>query len=449
MRGISKCVAIVAVCAAAAGCKPSTFRGVPDPDSLEGAKLQYYWQYDLKGRSGEALKWIALIDENLYCMSTRNRLTAINAATGVRKWTYSDIDPNDIVFAPLAHVSGMRLTREVQGVSAIQGRDAPPRIDREKLKDLKLSEILDRDSGKSDIAIIPSKASQVDSFDAVIFNTNYYVTVLDRSTGAVRRHIPFVSPGSTPGATFTANTAGCSDGRYFFAGGTGGRYTGGRYHAIALEEALHAWSLSTDDIITAPLAYHNGRLFVASEDHHLYSAQIGTQGKRVWRQKLDGSVIGSIYADARGCFVPCQDNRLYAFDSMAGSTLWDPFVCVGPLSQGIQVGEDTIFQFADRDGLYAINVANGRKRWHTPSNVPCKVVSVIGGMVYLIHGQAAQIQVVDELLGKVKHAIDLPGNVMFAGNATMPAIYLATPDGRVFCVRLRSAGRLTEQMLRG
>ena len=449
MRAISKCVAIIAMCTAAAGCKPSVFEGVPDPDSLEGANLQYYWQYTLEARSGDSLKWIALLDENIYCMSTRNRLTAIDAATGVRKWTYADIDPNDIVFTPLAHVSGMRLTREIQGVAAIMGRDASPRIDREMLKRVKLSEILDRSSGKADIALLPSKASQVDSFDAVMINTNYYVTVLDRATGAVRRHIPFDSPGNTPGATFTANTAGCSDGRYFFAGGTGGRYTGGRYHAIALQEALHAWSLSTDDIITAPLAYHNGRVFVASEDHHLYSAQVGTQGKKVWTQKLDGSVIGQIHADARGCFVPCQDNRLYAFDAMAGSPLWDPYVCVGPLSQGTQVGEDSIFQYADRDGMYAINVANGRKRWHTPSNSPCKVVAVIGGMVYLVHGQAAQLQIVDELLGKAKHAIDLRGSVMFARNATMPAVYLATADGRIFCIRLRSAGRLTEQMLRG
>jgi len=443
MRGIVKCVAIMALCWASAGCRPSAYRNVPQPDQLEQVDLQYYWQYAIKPRSGEKLRWIALLDENLYCMSTQNRLTAVDAATGVRKWTYAGIDPTDTVFEPPAHVGDMRLPREIQGVTAMMGWDPLPKIDPEKLKDVKLSEIVDSDSTASDDAIEAGE-SKVEPFDAVILNTNYYVVVLDRATGTERRKIAFSSPGTTPGATFSANTAGCSDGRYFYTGATGGRY-----HAIALDEAVHAWSLSTDDMITAPLAYHNSRLFVASEDHHLYSAEVGRQGKRVWRQKLDGSVIGQIYADARGCFVPCQDNRLYAFDAMAGTTLWDPYVCVGPLSLGVQVGEDTIFQYADRDGMYAINVANGRKRWHTPSNLPCHVVAVVNGMVYVAHGQAGQLQIVDELLGKIKHTLDLGSGVMFARNALMPAVYMATVDGRIFCVRLRSAGRLTEQMLRG
>ena len=441
MRSIGKCVAITVLFSALVGCEPGIFKGVPSPDTLKDVDLQYYWKFKLKPGSGSGVKWIMLLDENLYCMTSENKLTAIDAATGVPKWTYHGIKPSDTVFVPLWHEADMRLSRDIHGVAAIMGWDPMVKIDSEKIKDVSLTKIMSSDDG--DAAVIP-RQTKVEPFDALFINTNYYVTVLDRATGTVRRHITFDSRSSTLAATFAANTAGCSDKRYFYTGATGGRY-----HAIALNEALHAWSLSTDDMITAPLAYHNGRLFVASEDHHLYSAQVGMQGKRVWRQKLDGSVIGQIFADARGCFVPCQDNRLYAFEAMAGTMLWDPFVCAGPLTRGIQVGEDSIFQYADRDGMYAINVANGRKRWHLPSTSPCQVVGVIEGMIYLYHGQARQLQVVDELLGKVKHPVSIGRGVMFARNALMPAVYFATPDGRIFCVRLKTAGRLTEEMLRG
>ena len=438
MCGIGKCMVIMALCFAAAGCGPDLYRGVPSPQTLEAIDLQYYWQHQLKHDGGEKVQWLCLLDENLYCMTDSNRLTAINAATGVPKWTYQVAIPSDSVFFPPSHKSDMRLSRKIHGVAEIMGWDPLPKIDREKLKDVNIADILDREKAKSsqtiDAAILPVEP-QPEPFDAVMINTVHDVVVLDRVTGTERRRIHF---------SFPANTAGCSDGRYYFAGATGGRY-----HAIALNEALHAWSLSTDDMILAPLTYYNSRLFVASTDHYLYSAEVARQGKRVWRQKLDGSVTGELFADARGCFVPCQDNRLYAFDSMAGTTLWDPFACVGPLSEGVQVGEDTLFQYADRDGLYAINVANGRQRWHTPSDLPCKVVAVGGGMVYVVHGQAHEIRIMDELIGKVQNTIALGGNVIFARNALRSAVYLATPDGRIFCIRLKRAGRLTEQMLRG
>lgn len=450
MRGIGKCVAIMALCLAATGCGPDIFRGVPAPETLDDIGLQYYWKHVLKRDHGEKINAIWLLDENLYCMTNRNRLTAINAATGVPKWTYQVAEPSDppnTVFAPPTHVDDMRLSREIQGVPDIMEWEAEPKINLEKLKDLSISDIMEWKETDRELEIAREKVEAAlirkppppEPFDAVMINTVYNVVVLDRDTGTERRRIEF---------KFSANSAGCSDGRYYFAGATGGRY-----YAIALDEALHAWSLSTDDMIRAPLAYHNGYVFVASTDHHLYSAEVSRQGKRVWRHKLDGAVIGSIFVDGRGCFVPCQDNRLYAFD-MAGTPLprWrgkETFVCAGPLTEGVQVGEDTIFQYADRDGLYAINLANGMKRWHTPSDSSCRVVGMADRMVYLLHGQTGQLQVVDELLGKVQHTIEMEDDVVFARNALMSAVYFATPDGRIFCVRLKRAGRLTEEMLRG
>ena len=402
MRGIGKCVAIMALCVTAVGCGPSIYRGVPSPDVLKDANLQYYWEFQLKPQSGERITSIWLVDEKLYCLTSMNRLTAVDAATGVPRWTYDVAIPSDTVFVPPAHFSDMRVSDKVHGVSEMMGWNELP---------------------------------NVTPFDAVLINTVYHVAVLNRTTGAEVRRIPF---------KFPANTGGSTNGRYFFTGATGGRY-----HAIALNEALHAWSLSTDSIISSPPVYYNGRLFVAGEDHYLYSSEVGARGKQAWRQTLDGAVIGQVHVDARGCFVPCQDNRLYAFDAMSGTGLWDPFVCVGPLSQGVQVGEDTIFQYADRDGLYAINVANGRKRWHMPSALPSHVVGVIDGMVYMVDGESRQLRIVDELLGKVADAIDLEASVMIARNGLMPAIFIATADGRVFCVRPTVAGRLTAEMLRG
>jgi len=402
MRGIVKCIAIAALCLTAIGCGPSGYEGVPPVETLKGLDLQYYWDLDLDPDSGESISSIWLLDEKLYCFTSDNRLIAIDAATGVRKWTYQVAKPGERVFLPPTHFDDIHVSRKVHGVAEIMGWKAPP---------------------------------SEEPFNALMLNTLHYMVLLDRVTGVEWRRIPL---------KFAANSGGSSDGRYYFAGAAGGRY-----HAIALNEAIEAWSLETDSMITSPPMYHNGRLFVASEDHHLYSAEIGAHGKQVWRQTLDASVTGQMQVDARGCFVPCQDNRLYAFDAMSGTPLWDPFVCAGPLSEGVQAGEETLFQYADRDALYAVNVANGRERWHLPSAKRASVVGLISGMVYVRDTSAGELQIVDELLGSIANTIEVDADLLFAPNALKSALYIATPDGRVFCIRLHSAGRLTEEMLRG
>ena len=402
MRNVWTLLLATAVCMTSAGCGLlSSPAGKIPPQELGKADLHYYWPLDMKLAEDETVKGLQLLDENLYCLTSLNRLVALDAATGDMRWSKNVAAPGEKVFRPV-HVDNVSLAAKPVGVSEIMEWKAGP----------------------------PAQ-----QFDAIMINTVEYVLVLDRATGVEYRRIPF---------QFSANSGGTSDGRYFYAGSTGGRC-----YAFALNEAVLAWSLEAGGMISAPLEYLNGRVFVAGEDYNLYSAQTGTRGKTVWSQRLDGSVTARMYVDERGCFVPCGDNRLYAFDSMNGTPLWGPFVCQGPLHSGVQASDNSVFIYAENDGFYAIDIETGEQRWSVSGQGRIKVVAVSEGLVYLVNTTTGHLVVADEMLGKVKHTLRIAGVGSVAGNARVDAIYTATADGKVYCIRPRKSERLTSAILRG
>jgi len=400
MAAVIRSSVVWAGCAAfafLAGCGP----GRPEPvhsDVLAKAGLQYYWQLPLGLARREHLVRLERIDENLYCLTDRHRLIAIDAASGRLKWSADIGGPGTTVFQP-THADGVRLSQQVAGIKEI---------------------------------LSPGRAGKLGPFDVVMVNTLSYVLVFDRRTGEVYRKIPF---------DFAANAGGASDGEFFYVGSTKGWY-----FAIRVNEAVKAWWLSAADMMTAPLKYYAGRLYLADDSGQVIATAVGEQGRKVWSQKLPAPVTAEFHVDGRGCFVPCDDNRLYAFGLRAGRPLWDrPFVCQGPLRDAVQVAARTIFQFARRDKFYAINLANGKERWSRPDGR--KVLAVMDGEVFLLNSSNTLL-IVDEMLGTVRASMPLTGWELFAANTAMPAVYAATRDGRLACIRKVEAGYLKPEMLR-
>ncbi len=389
---------VVVVCAGLAlmGCQKTQVSEAP-PDVLSQANLQYYWRLPLTLNVGEKLQRLYRLDENLYCLTERNRLIAIDAARGLIKWSFLVGDPAQTVFRPV-HADGMLLPRNTLSIKEMR-------------------------TGQAD--------QPLESFDVVCINTTSYLLVLDRHSGEIYRRIPF---------DFAANTSGSTDGEQFYVGATNGWYYG-----IRLQEALTGWWLASEDMITAPVEYYNKRLYIADESGSLTVTQTGRTGQELWSQTVTGAVTAPFHVDKRGWFIPCDDHRLYALDSLTGRRLWDqPFACQGPLRDPVQVADSTIFQFAQRDKFYALDLVDGTARWSRADGR--LVLAVMDGQVYLLNNNRILL-IVDEVLGTVSASLPLTGWDLFVGNVSEPAIYLASRDGELACIRKSEAGRLKPDML--
>ena len=402
---------LLAVCLVTVGCPPAESTTTNrtrivdpsqqpvHPDVLAKVDLQYYWTLPLTLNPGERIERLYRLDENLYCITNDNYLIAIDALRGVPKWRYQIADPNSTIFDPV-HANEILLTDKPVGIAGVLD---PPSVE----------------------YVVP--------FDAVMINTLTHLLVFDRTTGRVVRDRYDVA------FAFSANTGGATDGQSFFVGSADGELV-----AVRPAEAIAAWEVHTDDIITAAPQYFNNHVYAGSEDHKFYAIRLIGRQERIWTQTVGGPITGQFYVSGRGCYVPCEDGRIYAFEPLNGQKLWTPFITRGPCRQPIQVATDTIFQYADDDRLYAIDLMTGQKRWDMPTGR--KVLAVMDSKAYVLDdGQA--LQIVDEMSGQIAAALMMTGFDLFLGNTTAPAIYAATRDGRIYCIRSLDAGHLTAEML--
>jgi len=398
MRQFSRVLAAAVVIVSLAGCARQQGVQRLHSDVLAKAGLQYYWQSSLKLPAGESVERLILLDENLYCLTSRYRLVAVDAAVGTFKWRREVAELGQTVFRP-THAENLTMPEKVGGINDI---------------------------------LSPDETVDLRTFDAVLINTLDYVLVIDRKTGKLYRKINF---------DFAANGGGASDGVSFYVGSTRGWY-----HAIRLRQAVEEWWLSADALIAAPVEYFGEIVYVADTAGSVIATATGRRGEKLWVRKLTGSVTAPFHVDKRGCFVPCDDNRLHAIDRLSGRPLWKlPFVARGPLRDPVQVSDNTVFQFARGDKFYAINLVTGKPRWDRPDGRV--VLAAIDGEVFLLNNSNTLL-IIDEMLGAVRTSLPMTGWDLFARNTSAGAIYVATRDGRLACIRRLSAGHLTAEMMK-
>jgi len=375
---------------------PGLNSGLAQPEVLAKADLQYYWRLKVPLKRSESLRRLWRLDENLYCLTTRNRLIALDAMRGLFKWSIDVAKPAAGVYAP-CHADEVRLPAG-GGITAI---------------------------------LDPPDLSEVKPFNAVIVHTIGYALVIDRDTGRQARKLDF---------KFVANTPASSDGTHLYIGSLKGWY-----HAVRLSDGLKEWTKATGGMMSAKPVVHKQSLYVGSRDTKFYCVRTASREKpHLWTRKTDGPLTANFVVDARGCFVPAQDGRLYAYDNLTGVNVWT-FRTRGSLRTPVQVGAISAFQYAEKDRLYAINLANGRKRWDLPAGRA--VLAAIKPHVYVLTDKRTLLAV-HETLGKVEASIPMRGMHLFVPNATSSAVYGGTVFGDVFCIAPKSLGHITPDMLK-
>ena len=417
-----KLVLAAALYLTAAGCDApawsSSSSALTHDSVLAKAGLANYWQLDLQLPPGEKIVKLILIEENLYCLTGSNWLLAVDAASGVRKWSRQVAEKGVKVFPPC---HGTRVPVDAN----------LPNVDKVRFPPLSAS--------------LPAR-------DLVLVNTPNCVMALDRMTGEEVRKISFAQyqPGS-----FVANTGGGCDGTFFYVG-----TANGDVKAIRINEGVVAWSYQAGSIMCASpqclaVTGTSPRVYVATgegdyailKSNSLLLVMWPMTGARRWHD-MSGGVLATFHVDDRAAFIPCVNQRVYAFGLAGGEPLWR-FTAKGQLLDDVQVSENSVFQYSRGDKLYALDVTNGKCRWsmrqgrRVLADMPSNGVPTS----YLVD-DARNLLVVDEILGKIRVTIPLTGVSLFADNTSAAAIYLGNAAGRLVCLRQIGAEHLTPDMLK-
>jgi outer membrane protein assembly factor BamB len=343
----------------------------------------------------DAIERIDLLDENLYFATHSGLLIAIDAAVGTERWQRQVSREGREIFAP-AHVDALRLRKEVW----------------------------------TDTVNEPPAPSGFDPVDVVAVNDLQHVMVIERRTGEIYRDEPF---------SFTKATSGgvCDRERFYYPGLNNTCVA----KDLMLGEAV--WWLSYDGLADVPIRYHADHAFVGTTDGQMKCIAGGPVGEHAWAKTFDGAILTPFHVDARGLFF-AAGQQIRGHEPMTGLKLWEPVYVEGTIDGPMQLSQNTLYQYARGDGLYAINFVTGELRWKLPKGR--KVLAVMDGMAYIID-ENKTLHVTNEITGEVVATALLREFDYFVGNTTAPAIYAATRHGQFFCIRKQDAGRLTPEMM--
>ncbi|NQU76501.1 MAG: PQQ-binding-like beta-propeller repeat protein [Planctomycetes bacterium] len=371
--------------------------------ALAKADLGYYWQNTIVLGEAEKLQRIWHLDENVYCLSDRNRVYVFNAVTGQQKWSSQLGRPTQTFFAP-CHIDRI-VVPSVVGVNT---------------------------------AVNPPAEGGTTVEDVVVFNTVTEAMVIQRGTGKLLHRIDFAR------ANFAANTAVASDGKRVFVAGVKGRY-----FALDLATGLMEWKLSTHAQISSSPVYMGQMLFVASHDGTIYATWVSDDhGRKIWPDpevpQASAAFAGDIAVDDRGVFAGSRDYSVYAFSPIMGEQMWR-FRCGGPITQPVQLGKTNVYARADRDKFYSIDLPSGqRAKWTLPDAI--MTLAEIDNNAFILN-KRNELMVVDAAIGKVRIIVPLAGLQLFVPNTKTQAIFAANADGLLCRISPRRAGHVTTEML--
>jgi len=410
MRNIATIVLGLAVLALiSAGCTPpptimantaSTSKAIVHEEVLEKAGLQYYWKRSIPLEPGEVLTNMWCLDENLYFLTSHKNLLAMDAQVGNPKWRVRVTNKHEYIFPPI-HVDNVRLPLKVGTIAEIQNPPAPGTLPK---------------------------------WDTVMINSTTRLLVIDRKKGTLIRDFPF--------AGFSATNRGASDGENYYVG-SGSRM----YYAVKLLPAANVWWKEIDEeIIKGPMACFSRYRFLGTMDGTFLCGMADDISQRVYRLQLPGPITTAFHVDNRGAFIACGDKNIYGLDSTTGLRLWDPVQFNGIVKDPIQVGSATIFQAVSGEGLIAINLANGSRRWTMRQGR--QVLTSMEGALYVLDKDRNLLET-NEITGKIGTSLPMSGFDLFPSNLSGQAVFTAIRSGYVFCIRPRTAGRLTVEMLKG
>ncbi len=406
-------VILLLACLMATACNP-TPRDLDGPGGQAGADtpdpfvammrdhgLRVYWDRSSLLENNEQIERMFLLDENVYYLTNNNTMLCQNARTGQFKWAYNVAPAGRPVFAP-AHVDEVNFPDDLSN----------------------MAEILD-----------PDKINYVQSFDAVTINTLSYVLLLDRNTGRVVR-----SQDEGLFNKFAADDSGVSDGSNYFVGSPTGRCYG-----IDMVVGVEIWREDAEGSVTAAVRYYNDRVYFASYDGKLRCFKTRPKIEFQWAKITPGPLVANFLIHRGRLLLPCETNRLYCLDALNGDEIWEgPFITRGELRADVQASEDTVFQYAENDGLYAVDLHTGKQRWHMTEGR--YVAAVLEGVAYVMDANKG-MHLIDELTGEESAVIDMSRFTLILPNANDTGIYTVGEDQATYCFRPLSAGYLTPEML--
>ena len=110
------------------------------------------------------------------------------------------------------------------------------------------------------------------------------------------------------------------------------------------------------------------RLFVGASNGVLYALS-RQNGALLFRQQLEGGIVGRGVVAADVVYVGTQGGRLYALSGRSGKTLWS-YLCKGPIASTPVIAGKLIYFTSGENRIYALDRQTGAFKWQFDRESP-------------------------------------------------------------------------------
>jgi outer membrane protein assembly factor BamB len=273
----------------------------------------------------------------------------------------------------------------------------------------------------------------------VIFATASTVTQVNKITGDGIAQMQL---------RFPCGTGPASDGSRLFLGGVDRRL-----YAFDVFDPLQNWRVITNGPISGTPVTHRRPgtderdVFFASDDGTVYCAAAYDKALR-WVARTYGPLDSDLAVNEFGLYVPCLDQSLYRFDLTFGELRWRVRFSAPLREPPVLVG-GSAYQYTVSDGLVAIDAVgigvDERIKWKLPSG---RMLLTTDDRRVFVLAIPDTIVAIDANSGEVAGVIPAPGMSLGVPAPGRSTIYVASPDGRVFCARPRGTPLVRSEDLR-
>ncbi|MGZ8567658.1 MAG: outer membrane protein assembly factor BamB family protein, partial [Actinomycetota bacterium] len=276
----------------------------------------------------------------------------------------------------------------------------------------------------------------------VDLDTTSVLLGLDAETGARRWELPLPALSRT-GAAVVGTQA--------FVGTDEGDVV-----AVDVATGDERWRAEAGDEVRLPLAATSDLVLVpttpseASGSSDLVALG-GADGDEAWRftPPIAGSIVGSPAAGTAAAFVALSDQTVVSLDLATGKVAWSASTGY-PGGFTPAVFEDQVVAIDGRGQVYALDIADGERRWDFALNLnifgPPVAGPPIGSDRYLlVPGDAGTIAVLDVGAGEMVFELTVSDGVVLGVAANSDGVVASTTGGSPGLVGVRhdAAGTLT------
>ncbi|GJQ27865.1 MAG: hypothetical protein HBSAPP02_28970 [Phycisphaerae bacterium] len=424
-------------------------------EALARLDLRSAWSIDLPLEGGEEVTRTVALDDNLYVLTSINRVYAVHLHTGILRWASDVSSAGDQVrgpthsneYAVFTTPGAVRMLdrrtglipgepRHLSGV-VVEIKHDTAEVNLGEVHGLKGGEILNvymvneyGDHEGDPVARIQLGAvknryskGQITSLNSSVKPLAGYKVEADLTMPLEEIKLPFAA--SSPAV---ANAS------HLFVGAANQRF-----YCVDIHRNVTHWQLMTPNTVTVPPILDGKNLLIAGQDG-LVTSCTQAEKARNWTFMTEGPIFANLVIDGDRLFVASSDRSLYCLNRVTGKRLWrerfDSQLNTAPM-----ISDGRVYLPVPDTGLHVLDATNGTQLWKRPQGGRFLLQLDRDAILLSGEGTGALIRV-DAAKGTRKQVAELSSVRQVTSSAAAQAILIASADGRVQSLRSRFAPRV-------